>query len=68
MNSRRHFIKQSAIAGAGITMIPNIAFGTIKNSSKEILKVGLIGVGLRGTNHLNNVLQRKDVLPFSPIL
>lgn len=62
MNSRRHFIKQSAIAGAGISIIPNITFGAVNNSSKEILKVGLIGVGLRGTNHLNNVLQRKDVL------
>ncbi|MDX5585636.1 MAG: Gfo/Idh/MocA family oxidoreductase [Aureibaculum sp.] len=62
MNSRRNFIKNSAIAGAGIAMIPKVTFGmsTVKNEDK--LKVGIIGVGLRGTNHLNNVLLRKDVL------
>jgi len=43
-------------------MTPNIALGVTSNNTKEILKVGLIGVGLRGTNHLNNVLLREDVL------
>lgn len=62
MSSRRKFIKQSAIAGVGISMIPNLSFGLGNNTSKDVLKVGLIGVGLRGTNHLNNVLLRKDVL------
>lgn len=62
MNSRRHFIKQTAIAGAGISIIPNLTFGMANTNSKGILKVGLIGVGLRGTNHLSNVLQRDDVL------
>ena len=62
MSSRRHFIKQSAIAGAGLSMIPNATFGMVSNTQKDILKVGLIGVGLRGTNHLNNVLLRDDVL------
>ena len=62
MNSRRNFIRQSAIAGVGLSMTPNIALGVTSNNTKEILKVGLIGVGLRGTNHLNNVLLREDVL------
>ncbi len=62
MSSRRHFIKQSAIAGAGISMVPNLTFGMNNNNAKDVLKVGMIGVGLRGTNHLNNVLQRDDVL------
>ena len=61
MSSRRQFIKQSAIAGAGISMLPNLSFGLSKNNYKDVLKVGLIGVGLRGTNHLNNVLLREDV-------
>jgi len=62
MNSRRNFIKKSVIAGAGIAMIPEVTFGmsTVKNEDK--LKVGIIGVGLRGINHLNNVLLRTDVL------
>jgi predicted dehydrogenase len=62
MKSRRNFIKKSAIAGAGITMVPNFTFGITNKNKDDKLRVGLIGVGLRGTNHLNNVLQRADVL------
>ena len=60
MSSRRNFIKKSAIIGAGISVFPNLTYGL--SSKKEKLKVGLIGVGLRGTNHLDNLLQRKDVI------
>jgi len=61
MNSRRNFIKNSAIAGAGITLAPNFTFGVSNSFMKENLKVGLIGVGLRGTNHLVNLLHRDDI-------
>lgn len=60
MRSRRDFIKKSTILGVGLSIVPNFTFGT--NMSKEKLKVGLIGVGLRGTDHLNNLLHRDDVL------
>lgn len=60
MNSRRNFIKKSSIAAAGISMAPNFTFGI--NLKKDKLKVGLIGVGLRGTNHLTNLLLRDDVI------
>ncbi len=60
MNSRRNFIKKTAIVGAGIAAAPNITFA-MENSSNK-LRVGMIGVGLRGINHLNNVLNRNDVL------
>ncbi|MEN8188180.1 MAG: Gfo/Idh/MocA family oxidoreductase [Bacteroidota bacterium] len=60
MNSRRNFIKKTAIIGAGIAMAPGFTFG--KNKSSEKLKIGMIGVGLRGTNHLNNLLLRDDVV------
>lgn len=59
MNSRRNFIKKTAIVGAGITLAPNFTFGF---NSPQKLKVGMIGVGLRGTNHLNNLLLREDIL------
>jgi len=62
MSTRRNFIKKSAIVGTGVAMLPNLTFGITSNGSKEKLKVGMIGVGLRGTNHLNNVLLRNDVL------
>ncbi len=60
--SRRNFIKKTAIAGAGISVLPNLTFGNKGYDQKEKLKLGLIGVGLRGTNHLRNVLLRDDVL------
>lgn len=62
MNSRRNFIKKSVIASAGVAIIPNLSFGISNGFNKEKLKIGLIGVGLRGTNHLDNVLLRDDVL------
>ncbi len=58
-NSRRDFIKTSAIVGAGLTLFPQFAFGNPMSLQK--LKVGLIGVGLRGTNHLHNLLNRDDI-------
>jgi len=60
--SRRSFIKKTAIIGAGIFILPNFTYATTHNGSKDKLKVGLIGIGLRGTNHLNNLLQRNDIL------
>lgn len=60
MGSRRNFVKKTAIVGTGLALAPSLTFG-INTGSKEKLNVGLIGVGLRGTNHLNNVLLRDDV-------
>ena len=61
MSSRRNFVKKAALASATITMIPNLSFGAFSSIGNNNLRLAFIGVGLRGTNHLNNVLQRKDV-------
>ena len=61
MKSRRTFIKQTGLAGAGLTMLPNLSFASNSKPFGQKLKVGFIGVGLRGTNHINNVLLRDDV-------
>lgn len=61
MNSRRNFIKKTAILGTGISLIPSFTFGMNSNSNSEKLKIGMIGVGLRGTNHLKNLLLRDDI-------
>ncbi|SEP98915.1 Predicted dehydrogenase [Hyunsoonleella jejuensis] len=61
MNKRRNFIKNTAIAGVGMAMMPHMTFGLSKGVFNDKLKVGLIGVGLRGTNHLVNLLHRDDV-------
>lgn len=60
MSSRRDFVKKTALVSAGIALAPTLAYGSTK-TTKDILRVALIGVGLRGTNHLTNLLQRKDV-------
>ncbi|SFW59537.1 Gfo/Idh/MocA family protein [Cellulophaga fucicola] len=62
MNKRRNFIKKTAIVGAGASIAPSVAFGITKSKKSTLLNVALIGVGLRGTNHLNNLLNREDVL------
>ncbi|SNZ00461.1 Gfo/Idh/MocA family protein [Flagellimonas pacifica] len=61
MSSRRSFVKKTAIAGAGLALAPSISLGAVKDKLSTKLNVGLIGVGLRGTNHLNNLLLRDDV-------
>ena len=61
MSSRRDFVKKTAIVGAGITLAPSLTFGRNDKLPKDKLNVAFIGVGLRGTNHLNNVLLRDDV-------
>ena len=61
MKSRRNFIKKTAIAGVGVAIAPNLSYGFNTSLGKSKLNVALIGVGLRGTNHLNNLLNRTDV-------
>ncbi|MFT5438097.1 MAG: hypothetical protein ACI840_002758 [Ulvibacter sp.] len=61
MNSRRKFVKQTILAGAGLSILPNLSFASNIGASDQKLKIALIGVGLRGTNHLNNALLRSDI-------
>jgi len=58
MNSRRNFIKTTTAAGIGISILPaHIVFAKEKNQK---VKLGFIGVGLRGQNHLDLALRRSD--------
>ena len=61
MSSRRKFIKNTSVLGAGVLTAPNIVNAFMGKSQNSKLNVGMIGVGLRGTNHLSNLLMRKDV-------
>ena len=56
--SRRDFIKTTTAAGIGFTILPS---GVFSASKDEKLKLGFIGVGLRGQNHLDLALKRNDV-------
>ncbi len=55
---RRSFLKQSALGGAALTFSTGLFANPIK---KEKANIGFIGMGLRGTNHLRNILQRDDI-------
>ena len=61
MNSRRKFVKQTALVGAGLSILPSLSFASNIGVSNQKLKIAFIGVGLRGTNHLNNALLRSDI-------
>jgi len=61
-SSRRTFIQNTTLAGVGIGLMPKTTFGLTSSNNIDKLKIGLIGVGLRGTNHLENLLLRKDIL------
>ena len=60
MNKRRNFIKTTAAFGAASMVVPQMSFGSVLSANEKV-NVALIGVGLRGTNHLNNLLKRSDV-------
>ncbi|MAE08299.1 MAG: glycosyl hydrolase [Bacteroidetes bacterium] len=57
--NRRNFIKTAAIAGAGLTVLPHVAFGKKRSDTK--VRLGFIGLGLRGSVHLANALKRNDI-------
>lgn len=61
MSSRRNFVKKTALLGAGLTMLPNMAFGAVDSSSTQKVKLAFIGIGERGIMHLSNAMHRKDV-------
>ena len=58
MQTRRNFIKTTTAAGIGASLLPTLGFS---NTSDEKIRLGIIGVGLRGQNHLELALARTDV-------
>ncbi len=57
--SRRDFVKTAAIAGAGLMIMPShLVFADSKTPK---VRLGFIGVGLRGQDHLDLALRRDDV-------
>ncbi|HRP89395.1 MAG TPA: hypothetical protein PKX92_05105 [Edaphocola sp.] len=59
---RRSFIKSGSLVGLGALILPNSVFsGTLFDSKKQKVKIGLIAVGMRGQVHLDELLKRNDV-------
>jgi predicted dehydrogenase len=57
---RRNFIKNTSILGAGALILPNSLFAKKAGLSKKV-RLGFIGVGFRGQNHIAEMLKRDDV-------
>lgn len=55
--NRRNFVKRTGIAAAAFSILPA---STLFAHAKKI-RMGIIGVGLRGQNHLELLLLREDV-------
>jgi hypothetical protein len=55
---RRDFIK----AGAAVGFAASVPFPLLGRQSADKIRIGFIGVGLRGRNHLQNLLLRNDVI------
>lgn len=56
--NRRNFIKSSTLTTAGITILPT---GLLFSKDKPVVRLGYIGVGLRGRVHIEVGLKRDDV-------
>ncbi len=61
MASRRNFMKNLSAMGLGTVVWPHTAMGFSTAKKADKLKIGIIGVGLRGTAHLKNLLLRDDI-------
>ena len=53
---RREFLKNTAISGTGFAILPT---GSLVAENKKV-KIGIIGTGMRGQNHLELLLKRAD--------
>lgn len=57
--SRRKFLQATALTGLGLSLSPTEMFSAPADTNK--VRLGFIGVGLRGQSHLELALQRADV-------
>ncbi len=61
MASRRMFMKNLSALGLGTVVLPHTAMALSSGRDTDKLNIGIIGVGLRGTAHLKNLLLREDI-------
>ncbi|WP_326984462.1 Gfo/Idh/MocA family oxidoreductase [Chryseobacterium sp. MYb264] len=62
MTTRRNFIKTTALASFGALVLPSSLFSYSKGfTADKKVRVGFIGVGLRGQEHVKLLAKRDDV-------
>jgi predicted dehydrogenase len=57
--NRKEFIQNTGLAAASVALAP--AVNLLAKTTNTKVKIGLIGVGLRGQNHLDLLLRRNDI-------
>ncbi len=55
---RREFVQNTTLAGVGLSILPQTK--TNEKKALDKIKVAVIGTGLRGQNHVNNLVNRDD--------
>ncbi|MBL7734791.1 MAG: Gfo/Idh/MocA family oxidoreductase, partial [Chitinophagaceae bacterium] len=58
--NRKEFVRTTGLAAASLALFPQNILQA-KEAAIDKVNIGLIGVGLRGQNHLAELLRRKDV-------
>ncbi len=58
---RRHFLHQSAWSLLGTLILPHAITQYVPGTSDKKIRLGFIGVGLRGQWHIHEMLKRKDI-------
>lgn len=56
--NRRNFVRNAGITTAGFAILPA---SRLFAGQQQKVRIGIIGVGMRGQNHLDNALRRSDV-------
>jgi len=57
--NRKDFLKTSALTGLGLSLAP---YSALTGSDDRTVTLGFLGVGSRGTSHLEGMLNRDDVV------
>jgi predicted dehydrogenase len=60
ITSRRTFFKQTAALGVGMSLLHS-PLAALASEQRSKIRLGFIGVGLRGQSHLEEALKRKDI-------
>src|SRR4051812_17711305 len=58
---RRNFIQKATLAGSATGILPSILLNKETSQARDKVRIGFIGVGLRGRNHVQQALFRSDV-------
>jgi len=59
--SRRKFVQDAGLASIALSLSPQFIKAQ-SNAKKDIIKIGVIGTGFRGQNHIDLLVQRQDVV------